>query len=83
MVTEMLTRRQMLAALASPVMLNNKYSIIDPHVHVWKHDPRYPWAKETTHPPEKDATPEMLPRADAGQRCRADGHYSGDSLPLG
>jgi predicted TIM-barrel fold metal-dependent hydrolase len=41
-------------------MANNKYPIIDPHVHVWKHDPRYPWAKETTHPPEKDATPEML-----------------------
>lgn len=34
--------------------------IIDPHVHVWKKDPRYPWAKETTRPPEKDATPEML-----------------------
>jgi predicted TIM-barrel fold metal-dependent hydrolase len=34
--------------------------IIDPHVHVWKHDPRYPWAKETTHPPQRDATPEML-----------------------
>lgn len=34
--------------------------IIDPHVHVWKHDPRYPWAPETAKPPEKDATPEML-----------------------
>jgi len=54
------TRRQALAALASPAMLDNKYAIIDPHVHVWKHDPRYPWAKETVHPPEKDATPEML-----------------------
>jgi predicted TIM-barrel fold metal-dependent hydrolase len=54
------TRRQALAALAMPAMLNNKYPIIDPHVHVWKHDPRYPWAKETVHPPEKDATPEML-----------------------
>ena len=41
-------------------MLDNKYPIIDPHVHVWKHDPRYPWAKETARPPEKDATPEML-----------------------
>ena len=60
MVTEMLTRRQVLAALAAPAMLNNKYPIIAPHVHVWKHDPRYPWAKETTRPPEKDATPEML-----------------------
>ena len=56
----MLTRRQALATLASPAMLNRNHSIIDPHVHVWKHDPRYPWAKETTHPPEKDATPEML-----------------------
>ena len=37
-----------------------KYRIIDPHVHVWKSDPKYPWAKETTRPPEKDATPEML-----------------------
>jgi predicted TIM-barrel fold metal-dependent hydrolase len=36
------------------------YSIIDPHVHVWTHDPRYPWAKETTHPPAHDATPQML-----------------------
>jgi len=56
----MLTRRQALATLASPAMLNRNHSIIDPHVHVWKHDPRYPWAKETTRPPEKDATPEML-----------------------
>jgi predicted TIM-barrel fold metal-dependent hydrolase len=36
------------------------FPIIDPHVHVWKNDPRYPWAKETTHPPAQDATPEML-----------------------
>lgn len=34
--------------------------IIDPHVHVWKHDARYPWAPQTTHPPSNDATPEML-----------------------
>ena len=56
----MLTRRQAVAALASPLMPDSKYPIIDPHVHVWKHDPRYPWAKETKSPPEKDATPEML-----------------------
>lgn len=36
------------------------YRIIDPHVHVWINDPRYPWAKETKEPPKKDATPEML-----------------------
>lgn len=37
-----------------------KYRIIDPHVHVWVNDPRYPWAKETTDPPRHDATPGML-----------------------
>lgn len=37
-----------------------KYRIIDPHVHVWVNDPHYPWAKETTEPPKKDATPAML-----------------------
>jgi L-fuconolactonase len=35
------------------------YRIIDPHVHVWKHDPEYPFAKEAR-PPARDATPEML-----------------------
>ena len=34
--------------------------IIDPHVHVWKNDPKFPWAPETTNPPTEDATPEML-----------------------
>ena len=34
--------------------------IVDPHVHIWKNDPRYPWAKETANPPAEDATPEML-----------------------
>src|SRR6266481_5919769 len=58
MTHHMLTRRQALAALAAPAV--NRYAIIDPHVHVWKRDPRYPWAKETARPPEKDATPEML-----------------------
>ena len=56
----MLTRRQALATLASPAMVKHNYPIIDPHVHVWTHDPRYPWAKETAQPPAKDATPEML-----------------------
>ena len=44
-----------MTALAQP-----KYRLIDPHVHVWKQDPAYPWAKETARPPEKDATPETL-----------------------
>jgi L-fuconolactonase len=34
--------------------------IIDPHVHVWKNDPLFPWAPETAHPPAEDATAEML-----------------------
>lgn len=58
-----ITRRQATAALAGAAPQADKaraYRIIDPHVHVWKKDARYPWAKETTRPPEKDATPEML-----------------------
>lgn len=35
------------------------YPIIDPHVHVWKHDPKYPFAKDAK-VPDRDATPEML-----------------------
>jgi L-fuconolactonase len=35
------------------------YRIIDPHVHVWKHDPKYPFAKDAR-VPERDATPETL-----------------------
>jgi L-fuconolactonase len=44
------------AALA-PFMTD--YRIIDPHVHVWKHDPRYPFA-EGAKVPDRDATPETL-----------------------
>jgi len=58
-----LSRRKTLGVLAGGVTLaatDRKYRVIDPHVHVWKHDPNFPWAKETTRPPEKDATPEML-----------------------
>src|SRR5437870_1268034 len=55
------SRRTALGALAAGAALGApKYRIIDPHVHVWKKDPRYPWAPETTRPPDKDATPEML-----------------------
>src|SRR5262245_11701881 len=34
--------------------------IIDPHVHVWKNDPKYPWPKELKTPPKEDALPETL-----------------------
>jgi predicted TIM-barrel fold metal-dependent hydrolase len=36
-----------------------EYRILDPHVHVWKHDPQFPFAREA-HPPERDAAPETL-----------------------
>src|SRR5437016_14019449 len=51
-------RRDFLMASLAAAVPN--YRIIDPHVHVWKQDPQFPWAKETTHPPDGDAAPEML-----------------------
>ena len=36
-----------------------RYRIIDPHVHVWKHDPAFPFA-EGARVPERDAAPETL-----------------------
>jgi predicted TIM-barrel fold metal-dependent hydrolase len=36
------------------------YRILDPHVHVWVNDSRYPWAEQTTNSPQNDATPSML-----------------------
>ena len=35
-------------------------TIVDPHVHVWTHDPAYPWAPETSQPPPGEAAPEAL-----------------------
>jgi L-fuconolactonase len=35
------------------------YRILDPHVHVWKHDPRFPFAPGAK-VPDYDATPEIL-----------------------
>ena len=56
-----ISRRSAVAALAATVTRGaDKYRIIDPHVHVWKKDPQFPWAKETTRPPDKDASAEML-----------------------
>ena len=53
------TRREFIAG-AAVAAAPPPYRVVDPHVHVWKNDPRYPWAKETAKPPEQDATPEML-----------------------
>lgn len=62
-----LTRRSFIASLAAfPVAGSLKAAapaeeeIVDSHVHVWVHDPRYPWAPETLHPPQRDASAETL-----------------------
>jgi len=47
-------------ASAQPEVKREKIRIIDPHVHVWAHDRKYPFAKGTRNPPAEDATPEML-----------------------
>lgn len=52
-----LSRRTFLAGAVSPFMTD--YRILDPHVHVWKHDPQYPFAPGQ-HVPDRDATPETL-----------------------
>jgi predicted TIM-barrel fold metal-dependent hydrolase len=61
-----LTRRRLLqlAAVGVAPRVGAKdgtpgYRIIDPHVHVWKHDPRWPFAPGAK-VPERDATPETL-----------------------
>jgi predicted TIM-barrel fold metal-dependent hydrolase len=45
--------------MAKPAVQKPDYHIIDPHVHVWKHDPRFPFAPGA-HVPVRDATPETL-----------------------
>ncbi len=54
---EMMTRRQALLATAAIAM--PEFQIIDPHVHVWKHDAAFPFAAGAK-VPDFDATPEML-----------------------
>src|SRR5580704_7340908 len=53
------SRRALLQSAASAPFQRSSYRIIDPHVHVWKHDPQYPFA-DGAHVPDRDATPEML-----------------------
>ena len=53
-----ISRRALLAGAAFAPLMSD-YRIIDPHVHVWKHDPKYPFATGA-HPPDRDATPKML-----------------------
>lgn len=39
---------------------SDKLRVVDPHVHVWKNDPRFPWPKELANPPKEDALPSTL-----------------------
>ena len=66
----MLSRRRFLAgSLAAPFAnslssllvqgANTKIPLIDSHVHVWKHDPAFPFAPGAQVPPQ-DASVEML-----------------------
>jgi predicted TIM-barrel fold metal-dependent hydrolase len=54
-------RRTFTLALAAARLSRGQASplLIDSHVHVWKHDPPFPFA-EGAHPPPEDASAEML-----------------------
>jgi predicted TIM-barrel fold metal-dependent hydrolase len=52
------SRRGFLGAAAMSAFAA-QYRILDPHVHVWKHDPAFPFAPGA-HVPARDATPETL-----------------------
>lgn len=54
-----ITRRALLGAAAAAPLMAADYRIIDPHVHVWKHDPAFPFA-EGANVPARDAAPETL-----------------------
>jgi predicted TIM-barrel fold metal-dependent hydrolase len=58
-----ISRRELLAAAAASTLMAGTnpadYRIIDPHVHVWKHDAEFPFA-EGAHVPARDAAPETL-----------------------
>jgi predicted TIM-barrel fold metal-dependent hydrolase len=54
-----ISRRTLLMSAGGLAGAADGYRIIDPHVHVWKHDPQYPFAKDAR-VPDRDATPETL-----------------------
>ena len=53
-----ISRRALLQSALAPLAAAQE-RIIDPHVHVWKHDPEYPFA-QGSRVPNRDATPETL-----------------------
>ena len=57
-----MTRRDLLAAAAATTTMSAapNYRILDPHVHVYKKDPRFPYWKGNSSHPQDDKSPEML-----------------------
>jgi len=53
-----MTRRDVIK-MATAASFSNEHQTIDPHVHVWKHDPVFPFA-EGAKVPDFDPTPEAL-----------------------
>jgi predicted TIM-barrel fold metal-dependent hydrolase len=71
---ETITRRNWLSHAAASLAVAGPYvwesatmaasakvlRIVDSNVHVWKSDPRYPWAADLKDPPKQDAVPSAL-----------------------
>ena len=55
-----MTRRDLFAGAATAAMAAPTYRILDPHVHVYKKDPRFPYWKGNASHPTDDKSPEML-----------------------
>jgi predicted TIM-barrel fold metal-dependent hydrolase len=57
-----ITRREVLAAVLAAPALNAAMPapVVDSHVHVWKKDPRFPFAAEAKNLPDQSDTAEML-----------------------
>src|SRR5215472_6192620 len=54
-----MTRRTLITGAAMTALAQPKYRILDPHVHVWKHDSAFPFA-QGANVPARDADPETL-----------------------
>src|SRR5215472_6461345 len=54
-----MTRRTLITGAAMTALAQPKYRILDPHVHVWKHDPAFPFV-QGANVPSRDADPETL-----------------------
>ena len=53
-----MTRRTAVASISAAAVGAENYRIIDPHVHVWKHDPKFPFAEGC--PRSREAAPEDM-----------------------